>query len=156
MPVSLPLSHATLGNGVHFLFEGVSRPTFSGKYDPARRFLKKGPKYFSRGCSHFGVRNWFYSILWPIMVILVSIYMFQVMTNRLQQFSKFKMAAFCPKFQNGAQNDTFSPNYNMTLHTTNSSDFSVYLHVFGYKEYITVICQIPKNSKWPPKFNKIA
>ena len=67
------------------------------------------------------------------------------------------MAAVCLKIQNGAQNDTFFPNDNMTLYTTGFSDFSVYIHVFWDKEYIKIVfeiqngCQVHTNSKWRPK-----
>ena len=39
---SQPLRHKRMGKGVHFMFEVVSRLKFSGKHDPAGRFLKKG------------------------------------------------------------------------------------------------------------------
>ena len=67
------------------------------------------------------------------------------------------MAAVYLKNQNGAQNDTFLPNDNMTMYTTGFSDFSAYIHVFEYKEYIKIVfkiqngCQVHKYSKWRPK-----
>ena len=55
---SQPLRHKRMGKGVHFMFEDVSRPKFSGEHDPAGRFLKKGAQSaVSRGRPHFGGRN---------------------------------------------------------------------------------------------------
>ena len=63
------------------------------------------------------------------------------------------MAAVCPKIQNGGQNDTFSIKENMRQYTTGtiSCDFSVYLNISGYYEYIFVNKKI---KKWPPSTRK--
>ena len=82
---SQPLRHKRMGKGVHFMFEVVSRlKIFRGTRSRRLFFEKRGPKCFFRGCPHFGGRNSFFSVLWPILVILVCIYMFSAMTNRLQ------------------------------------------------------------------------
>ena len=82
---SQPLKHKRMGKGVHFMFEVDSRLKFSGEHDPAGCILKKGAQSaFSGGYPNFGGRNSFFSILWPILVSLVCIYMFSAMTNRLQ------------------------------------------------------------------------
>ena len=45
-----------MGKGVHFMFEVVSRQKFSGKHDPAGRFLKKGAQSaFPLGAPILGV-----------------------------------------------------------------------------------------------------
>ena len=85
MCFSQPLRHKQMGKGVHFLFEVVSRLKFSGEHDPAGRFLKKGAQSaFFPGVLPLWGLTLFFSILWPIMVILVCIYMFSGITNRLQ------------------------------------------------------------------------
>ena len=85
--ISQPLGHKRMGKGVHFMFEVVSRLKFSGEHDPVGCccfFFKGTQSAFSGGCPHFGGRNSFFNTLWPILVIMVCIYVFSVMTNRLQ------------------------------------------------------------------------
>ena len=49
MTISRSQNWAPEGNGVHFMFEAVSRSLFSEECDDADHFLKKGAQY-----AHFG------------------------------------------------------------------------------------------------------
>ena len=77
--------------------------------------------------------------------------MFSAMTNQLHLFLKSKMVVMCPKIQIGTQNDIFKSNENMTLCTTSSGDFSVYLDVLGTKNTLSSFSKF----KMAVKYKKI-
>ena len=94
------------------MFEVDPRLKFSGEHDPADCIFlgKKGDQsafFWGGGALPFWGSKFVFQYPVAIMLILVCIYMFTAMTNRLQLFTKSKMTAVCPNIQNGGQTNTF-------------------------------------------------
>ena len=91
---SQPLRHKRMGKGVHFMFEDVSWPKFSGEHDPAGRFLKKGAQSaFPGGAPFWGSK----------FVFQYPVAYFGNFGVYLYVFSHDKLIAIIFKIQNGCR-----------------------------------------------------